>query len=154
MVMVRNRCSEHVHGDHSLAGMGASENKRLLGEAEERLSRGDGQGWFDLLAEDVRWTVTGGTAWSRTYEGRAAVRTELIDPLRDQYAEPYRRTPVQLVAEDDVVVARCRGHVTTKAGERYDNDYCFVYRFRDGLIREIIEYGDTALIDRVLAPPS
>jgi hypothetical protein len=51
------------------------------------------------------------------------------------------------------VVARCQGHVTLKAGGDYDNQYCFWFRLRDGLIEEIIEYGDTALVERVLAPP-
>ncbi|HEX4249182.1 MAG TPA: nuclear transport factor 2 family protein [Pseudonocardia sp.] len=130
----------------------AAQNKQHVLDAEEHMARGDREGWLALLADDVRWTVMGRTSWSRTYAGKTAVRAELVRPLVAQYAEPYRRTTLQLVAEDDWVVARCRGHVVTKAGELYDNEYCFLYRLADGLIQEIIEYGDTALIERVLEP--
>jgi ketosteroid isomerase-like protein len=30
--------------------------------------------------------------------------------------------------------------------------YCFVFRFKDGKIAEIVEYGDTDLEERVLGP--
>ena len=49
-------------------------------------------------------------------------------------------------------MARCQGDVTLRTGERYDTQYCFWFRLRDGLIAEIIEYGDTALVERVLLP--
>ncbi len=137
----------------SVGGMGLAEkNKELVRAAEERLAGGDGAGWLAALADDVRWTVMGETSWSGTYEGKAAVRTELLAPLLAQFAEPYRRTVRQLLAEGDWVVARCTGDSVTTAGARYDNEYCFWYRLDGGLIREIIEYGDTALIERALAP--
>ena len=52
------------------------------------------------------------------------------------------------------MVARCQGDVMLRTGERYGNQYCFWFRLRDGLIVEIIEYGDTALVERVLQPRS
>jgi uncharacterized protein len=143
----------HNRIDPSLAGMGSTRsNEQLIQDAEDRLAHGDGTLWHALLAEDVRWTVMGRTTWSGTYQGKAAVERELLAPLRAQYAERYRRTPLQLLADGDWVVARCQGQVTLKSGERYDNEYCFLYRLGDGLIHEIIEYGDTALIERVLQP--
>lgn len=94
----------------------------------------------------------GRTSWSRTYEGKAAIQAELLAPLAAQFAGRYRRTTQQLLGEGDWVVARCQGHVTTKGGQLYDNEYCFFYRLSGGLIEEIIEYGDTALVERVLQP--
>lgn len=156
--MPDHRC---VHGGSepnvsAMASVGnkttAEINKDLVRAAEERIARGDRAGWLSHLAENARWTVMGTTSWSRTYEGKGAILARLIAPLVAQYAEPYRRTIVQLLADGDWVVARCQGRVTTKSGQRYDNQYCFLYRLRDGLIEEIIEYGDTALIERVLPP--
>ena len=37
--------------------------------------------------------MMGRTSWSRTYEGKAAIGAELIEPLVAQYAGPYRGTP-------------------------------------------------------------
>jgi uncharacterized protein len=129
-------------------------NKQHVRDAERALADGGRDGWLAALAEDARWTVMGRTSWSRTYEGKAAIGAELIEPLAAQYAGPYRRDTVQLIGEGDWVVARCQGDVTLRTGERYDNQYCFWFRLRDGLIVEIIEYGDTALVERVLQPRS
>src|SRR5262249_37765848 len=57
---------------------------------------------------------------------------------------------VNLIAEGDFVVAEVRGDVLTKRGERYDNEYCIVFRFRGNKIAELVEYCDTDLIERVL----
>ena len=144
------RC-RHSQSELNVVGMrSAQTNKQRVRDAEDRLANGDRAGWFAALAEDVEWTVMGETSWSRTYRGKAEIRRELLTPLMSQFAEPYRRATLQLLGDADWVVARCQGHVTTKAGQRYDNQYCFLYRLKDGLIEEIIEYGDTALIERVL----
>jgi hypothetical protein len=51
------------------------------------------------------------------------------------------------------VVAECQGDATTVAGEPYANTYCFVIRIVEGKLREMTEYMDTALVERVLGPP-
>lgn len=41
-----------------------------------------------------------------------------------------------------------------KAGDPYQNSYCWIFRLVDGQVVELTEYADTALIDAVLqAPP-
>jgi uncharacterized protein len=47
-------------------------------------------------------------------------------------------------------VVETQGRVATKAGPRYDNEYCFVFRLEGVRIREITEYLDTQLIAEVL----
>jgi ketosteroid isomerase-like protein len=47
----------------------------------------------------------------------------------------------------------CHGDATTVTGERYANTYCFVIRLAQGRLRELTEYMDTALVERVLRPP-
>lgn len=132
--------------------MAIEANKQLVRDAEDRIADSDREGWLSYLADDVTWTVMGETSWSRTYQGKESVRRELLGPLVAQYAEPYRRTITHLLAEGDWVVARAEGKVSTRRGDRYDNQYCFLYRIREGQIQEIVEYGDTALIERVLDP--
>jgi uncharacterized protein len=129
-------------------------NQQFIRDAERALAERGRDGWLAALAEDARWTVMGRTSWSRTYQGKAAINAELIGPLAAQYAGPYRRDTLQLIGAGDWVVARCQGDVMLGTGERYDNQYCFWFRLRDGLIVEIIEYGDTALVERVLRPRS
>jgi len=40
--------------------------------------------------------------------------------------------------------------VQTKSGQRYNNEYCFVFKFRGDKIAEVVEYCDTDLEERVL----
>ena len=130
--------------------MSADENKKLMQVAFEALSEGDAEPFLGLLADDVNWTITGSTAWSRTYQGKAAVMEDLLGPVFAKFATQYRSTASRLVAEDDIVVVEARGDVLTTSGLRYDNTYCYVCRFEDGRICEITEYMDTDLVRRVL----
>jgi len=37
-------------------------------------------------------------------------------------------------------------------GNRYDNTYCWVVRFREGALIELVEYMDTELVRAALGP--
>lgn len=91
-------------------------------------------------------------SWSRRFEGQEAVRRDLLQPLFCLFATEYRARAINLIAEGDLVVAEVRGDVMTKRGERYNNEYCFIFHFRDGKIDEVVEYCDTDLIEHVLGP--
>jgi ketosteroid isomerase-like protein len=54
------------------------------------------------------------------------------------------------IAEGDTVVVEAKGDNVTKTGDRYDNDYCMVWRLENGKVKEIREYCDSALVERVL----
>lgn len=125
-------------------------NKQLISDIYDALSTGDSRPLVDALADDVRWHMIGATSWSGTYEGKQDVLDTLLRPLGERFAERYRARAERLVAEGDLVVAEVRGHVTTKAGNQYDNRYCYVYRIDAGKVVEITEYLDTALVDAAL----
>ncbi len=50
----------------------------------------------------------------------------------------------------DHVVVEAKGDNVTRAGVRYDNDYCLVFRLEDGKIKEIREYCDSVLTEKAL----
>jgi uncharacterized protein len=133
--------------------MNATENKEIAQAAYTELAKGNGKPFLDLLGDDIRWRIIGTTEWSGTWEGKEAVRRDLLDPLFAQFATPYRNKAIRLVAEDDYVVIECRGDVTTKSGRPYRNTYCYVCRFEGGKVRELTEYCDTELLTKVLTPP-
>src|SRR5881397_2452500 len=133
--------------------MAAAENKALMTSVFADMAAGDGQPFMDALADDVRWTVIGSSAWSRTYEGKRSVATELMRPLFRQFAGEYRARAISIMAEDDRVVVEARGEVMTKAGRPYNQTYCYVFRMADGQVRELTEYLDTDLVNQVLESP-
>jgi len=130
--------------------MNASENKQLLQTIYAELSQGNSAPLVESMAEDVRWTITGNTAWSGTYQGKQAVLGELLGPLRARFAGRYRATAQRFIAEGDQVVVEVQGQVTTKTGLPYNNRYCFIYRLVDGKVLELTEYLDTELVTAAL----
>jgi hypothetical protein len=141
-------------GSGTLRAVGAAENRQLMEAVFAELANGNGQPFMDLLGDDIRWTVTGTSEWSRTYEGKQAVIGELMRPLFSQFAEPYRNTASRIIADDDHAVVECRGQVTTKSGQAYNQTYCYVCRIAGGKVRELTEYLDTELVSAVLETPS
>lgn len=133
--------------------MSAAENKQLIKAIFEELGKGNSRPYFDALADDFSFTIMGGTAWKRTFAGKAAVVRDLFRPLTAQYADRYTMTTTNIVAEGDVVIVESRGCVTTKRGDPYSNLYCLVFEVRDGRLQACREYADSALVERVLDPP-
>ena len=130
--------------------MDAIQNKQIVQFICSEMAKANYQPFLDHLADDVHWTITGTTAWSKTYAGKQSVLNDLLAPLRAQFANPYTSTANRIIAEDDLVVVERRGFVNTKAGKPYNNKYCFIYRMAGGKIIEITEYLDTALVNEVL----
>jgi uncharacterized protein len=125
--------------------MNAAENKQLMQNIFSELSKGNGKPFVESLADDCRWTITGSTKWSKTYQGKQAILNELMRPLFSQFADQYTNTAHRFIAEDDYVVVECQGQVTTKSGMPYNNTYCYVCRIAEGKLQELTEYMDTEL---------
>jgi ketosteroid isomerase-like protein len=132
--------------------MSAADNKRLMQTIFEKIAAGDRAAFVDSLADDVVMRVTGQNSWSQTFRGKDALLRDLYGYLATLVAEGRRTIPHRLIADGDHVVVEAVGEMQTKAGVPYNNDYCLIYRLRDGKIVEIREYLDSALCERVLGP--
>ena len=133
--------------------MTTDENKALVKRIMGARAQGDHGPFRAAMADDFVWRIIGTTAWSGTYNGKADVIERLLRPLYAQFTAPSRINPTRILADENYVVVQCDGDATTLSGERYANTYCFVIRLEDGMLRELTEYMDTALVDRVLQPP-
>ena len=134
--------------------MTPAENKLLIQKIMDARSRRDPAPFIAAMADDFTWRIIGSTAWSGEYVGKTEVRERLLKPLYAQFTAPSRITPTRILADDDYVVVECQGDATTLSGVRYANTYCFVIRMANGQMREMTEYMDTALVERVLRPPA
>jgi uncharacterized protein len=130
-----------------------AQNKQLVHYVFTELAEGNSQPLVAHMADDVRWVITGHSAWSQAWEGKPAVLDDLFGLLRDRIAGRIRIVPKQLIADGDTVVVEARGANTTKTGSLYDNSYCWVIRLEDGQIEEIREYADTDFMMRALGAP-
>ena len=133
--------------------MTATDNRSLIERIMEARSRRDPAPFIAAMADDFVWRITGSSAWSGEYIGKADVCERLLKPLYAQFVAPSSLTATRILADGDYVVVECQGDATKISGERYANTYCFVIRIQDGQLREMTEYMDTALVERVLQPP-
>lgn len=129
--------------------MGTAENKKLIQDAFAGWARGDANAFFNLLAEDVRWTVIGSTPVSRTYARRAEFVEGATKPLMGKLVGPIVPTVRDVIAEGDKVVLQWDGRSSGKNGTIYHQTYCWVMRIAEGKVREGTAYLDTELISQL-----
>jgi ketosteroid isomerase-like protein len=137
--------------------MSAAENKKLMQEIFAAAGNPDpavrDRSLFTAsLADDAKWVVTGQYSWSRTFTGKQSILSDLHGHVRALLVERARTIAHRFIADGDHVVVEARGDNLTKAGVRYDNDYCLVFHLENGKIREVREYCDSVLTERALGP--
>jgi ketosteroid isomerase-like protein len=132
--------------------MSAAANKKLVQQVYADAANRSGTTFIDNLADDACWIVTGQYSWSHQFKGRDAILNGLMGHFRSFFAERPCTVGYNFIADGDYVVVEARGDNVTKAGLRYDNQYCMVYRIENGKIKEIKEYCDSALVEQVLGP--
>lgn len=131
--------------------MSIAANKQLVQQIYADSANRSGTTFADHLADDVCWIVTGQYSWSRTFKGRDAV-LDFMAYFRSHFDIRPRTVAFNFIAEGDTVVVEAKGDNVTRAALRYDNDYCMVWRIENGRIRQIKEYCDSVLVEKVLGP--
>lgn len=135
--------------------MSASANKKLMQDIFAAAANPDpavrDRSLFTAsLADDAKWIVTGQYSSSRTFVGKDAILNDLHGYVRTLLRDRTRTVAERFIADGDIVVVEAKGDNVTPEGGRYDNDYCLVFRFEDGKIKEIREYCDSVLTEKAL----
>jgi uncharacterized protein len=130
----------------------AEENKELVRKAFRPWESGESGPFFELIADDVRWTVIGTTPASGVFESKQALVDAAFGPLLDRLDGPLIATFREVAADGDRVFLRFDSEGRTKRGGlRYGQVYCWAMTMRDRQIVEIVAYLDTELLARVFA---
>ena len=133
--------------------MSAADNKKLMQQLFAGVAAGDRKPFLDHIADDVVMRVTGRYSWSQTIRGKEALLRDFYAHLASVLADANRRTIAhRFIADGDHVVVESVGDMRNKAGVPYNNEYCLIYRLREGKIVEITEYCDSILCEQVLGP--
>jgi uncharacterized protein len=115
-------------------------------EVMDAMSQGRIAPLIAAMAEDVTWQWMGVSQWSRTFEGKQLV-VDTIFGGATETLDPSSSIEVRRIhADGDSVVVEHTGRNRLTDGRRYDNNYCWVFRFQNGLIQEVREYMDTQLV--------
>jgi ketosteroid isomerase-like protein len=119
-------------------------------EAFRPWQEGDAGPFFELVAEDVRWTVIGTTAASGVFESKQALIDGAFGPLLKRLDGPLVTRLIDVAADGDKVFLQFEGAGVTTDGIEYQQVYCFAMRMNERRIVEITAYLDTELLARVL----
>ncbi len=131
--------------------MGAPENKQLLHQIFEELSKGDSEPFVASMADDFRWTVTGTTKWSRTYEGKRVRPSGIVWSTARQNQRQNQNGGASVDCRRRLRRGGNAGGATRqKRGVPYNNNYCFVFRLSGNQLKEVTEYFDTELVTAAL----
>jgi ketosteroid isomerase-like protein len=129
----------------------SDDNKRVVREAFRPWEEGDSGPFFDLIAEDVRWTVIGSTPVSGVYESKQALVEAAFGPLLERLAGTLSTRFVDLAAEGDKVFLRFESSGVAKTGLHYEQVYCFAMVMREQRVVEAVAYLDTELLAKVFS---
>lgn len=127
---------------HAAEPATASGNAALVRQAFEGWRDGRGS-VFDLLHEEVEWTVAGDSPVSGVYRSRAQFLGQAVAPITARLATPIVPTVEHVVAQDDAVVVVWSGQATAKDGHAYRNRYAWHLQLREGRIVRAVAFLDT-----------
>ena len=100
-----------------------------------------------FFSADARWCLPRTSPLHDKLQGPEAI-AGLFSGAVDSYYRPesMRYDYHAQLADETHVMMQFTLSATTANGKDYENDYCLLYRVEDGLIAEVKEFFDTALL--------
>jgi hypothetical protein len=120
-----------------------------VSEVFKGLENGDGATFFERVADDVDWTVMGTHPLAGHYRSKKAFREGTFAKLSQVLPQGAQLHVEDLIVKGDEAVVELHSLATAKNGIRFDNRYCWVVYFRDGLIVRVRAYLDSAMVARL-----
>jgi ketosteroid isomerase-like protein len=117
-------------------------NKKLIQDGFENWANGTGN-FFDLLADNVVWTITGNSPISKTYTSRKQFLEEVIVPLNERLSQMIVPKLSGIYADGDMVIALWDGQAMAKDGIPYNNKYSWYMKIKGEKIVEVVAFFDT-----------
>ena len=123
-------------------------NKATVISFFEALNAGDVDGVVNTYAEDGTCQTMGETLISGVM-----TRDQIADScggIFEVFPEGLKFTVVDMVAEGDKVAVEATSEGEHISGQTYNNEYHFLFEFRDGRLLRLKEYMDTEHVTDVL----
>jgi hypothetical protein len=122
-----------------------------VGDIFRGLERGDGAAFFAHVADNVDWTVMGTHPLAGHYVGKQAF-------IAGTFAKLGRVLPLgaqlhvkHMITHDEQAVVELHSLAIAKNGMRFDNHYCWVVYFQEGMITRVRAYLDSAMVAQLFA---
>lgn len=134
--------------------MTRDENIALVETYFSAMAAGNWSAVEAMYHDDIVVHMAGSTPASGRIAGKAALTDEMIAaqvhaalvPEEMRFARRWR----VMCADEGCVCVIMEGGGPTVSGDRYDQTYCEIFRFKGGRIIELYAFFDTALAERAL----
>ena len=113
------------------------------------LENGDGAAFFEHVADNVDWIVEGTHPLAAHYLSKRAFIEGTFAKLAQVLPQGAQLHVEHLLVKDDEAVVELHSLATAKNGMRFDNRYCWVVYFQNGVIVRIRAYLDSAMVARL-----
>ncbi|RZF24045.1 nuclear transport factor 2 family protein [Paraburkholderia sp. UYCP14C] len=117
-------------------------NKATVQRAFDAWAAGTGSP-YDLLTDNVTWTITGNSLASRTYSSRETFISEIIRPFNARMLVGLKPTIRRIYAEGDTVVVFFDASGTARDGKPYANTYAWFLGLSGGKITHAFAFFDS-----------
>ena len=123
------------------------QNKQITIEFFEALSTGSNK-YLDFYTDDsIIWTAGNNSI------GGTRTKKEVVtfaENILSAFPSGITFNITGITAEDERVAVEVSGEAIHASGEKYNNQYHFLLRIKDGKILELKEYMDTQLAAKIL----
>jgi ketosteroid isomerase-like protein len=113
------------------------------------LESGEGAAFFQHVAENVDWTVMGTHPLAGHYLSKETFIEGTFAKLGQVLPHGAQLHTENVIVEGDQAVVELNSLATARNGMRFDNRYCWVVSFADGLIVRVRAYLDSAIVARL-----
>src|ERR1700693_3262239 len=113
------------------------------------LDNGDGADFFKHVADDVDWTVMGTYPLAGHYRSKKDFIAGTFSKLGKVLPKGAQLRTEHLIVQGDEAVVELHSLATAKNAMRFDNRYCWVVYFHDGIIVRVRAYLDSAMVARL-----
>jgi ketosteroid isomerase-like protein len=136
--------------------MTSEDSRRIVLAAWNTFRTRDPRQIAEVFTEDAEWLAPANNATAVALKGPShmvgreqiarLLGTEIWKLFTANVAVDFR----SVHAAGNVVVVEQRLHATLANGNTYENDYCFVFEVKGGLVHRVREYMDTAKGNRMV----
>lgn len=127
------------------AEVSTEENKRKALEFLDASGRHDAPQLAALMAEDGTYWVQGVPRLFRPAGEKSKAQICRYMESPSIFKGSFKQTIGHVTAENDRVAVEVMVQASTADGRGYENTYHYLFVFKDGLIRQVKEYLDTAV---------
>lgn len=121
-------------------------NTAIIRKAIEDIGNLNVEGLLAVIDDDVDFRLMGTSPFSHHIRGKEGYLGIIAEV--GSYLDGFIKLTVdEMIPAGEWVIVRASGHATVKAtGANYDNQYCMMWKLKDGIVVKVREYTCTKLL--------